>query len=104
MSTSLLLFCWHRLALLKATGCDRLPSVLQVTWHPSETNVLASSGLDGSVVVFKTDGTKVKVLQHSSASSCCAWAKEGYLLATTSEAGAVYMWVICSNYLVGPYL
>jgi hypothetical protein len=47
--------------------------------------------LDGSVVAFQTDGSKVKVLQHSSAASGCAWAREGYLLATTSEAGTVYV-------------
>lgn len=63
----------------------------QVTWHPTKPTLLASSSLDGSVVAFQTDGSKVKVLQHSSAASGCAWAREGYLLATTSEAGTVYV-------------
>lgn len=63
----------------------------QVTWHPTKPTLLASSSLDGSVVAFQTDGSKVKVLQHSSAASGCAWARDGYLLATTSEAGTVYV-------------
>lgn len=63
----------------------------QVAWHPTKPTLLASSSLDGSVVVFKTDGSKVKVLQQSSGASCCAWARDDYLLATTSEAGTVYV-------------
>jgi WD40 repeat protein len=64
---------------------------LQVAWHPTKPTLLASSSMDGSVVAFQTDGSKVKALQHSSPASGCAWAQEGYLLATTSEAGAVYV-------------
>jgi len=47
--------------------------------------------MDGSVVAFQTDGSKVKALQHSSGASGCAWAREGYLLATTSEVGVIYL-------------
>jgi hypothetical protein len=47
--------------------------------------------MDGSVVAFQTDGSKLKVLQHSSPTSGCAWARDSYLLATTSETGTVYV-------------
>lgn len=67
------------------------PPLAQVTWHPTKPNVLASSGMDGSVVAFHTDGSKLKVLQHSSPTSGCAWAGDSYLLATTSELGTVYV-------------
>ena len=63
----------------------------QVTWHPTKPNVLASSSMDGSVVAFHRDGSKLKVLQHSSPTSGCAWAGDSYLLATTSETGTVYV-------------
>jgi hypothetical protein len=34
---------------------------MQVAWHPVDAGLLVSSSMDGSVVAFKTDGTKVKV-------------------------------------------
>lgn len=34
---------------------------VQVAWHPVDAGLLASSSMDGSVVAFKADGTKVKV-------------------------------------------
>lgn len=63
----------------------------QVAWHPTKPTLLASSSMDGSVVAFQTDGSKVQVLQQASGASGCAWARDGYLLATTSEAGAVHV-------------
>ena len=65
--------------------------MVQVAWHPTKPTLLASSSLDGSVVVFQTDGSKLKTLQHSSAACGCAWASDSYLLATTSERGTVYV-------------
>lgn len=69
----------------------RVAAGLQVIWHPTKPTLLASSSMDGSVVAFQTDGSKVKALQHSSGASGCAWAREGYLLATTSEVGVIYL-------------
>jgi WD40 repeat protein len=85
-----LLLAWEALIVHPSSCCIGC-ATLQVTWHPTKPTLLASSSLDGSVVAFQTDGSKVKVLQHSSATSGCAWAREGYLLATTSEAGTVYV-------------
>lgn len=78
---------------LQGTGCCVSPALTcaQVAWHPTKPTLLASSSLDGSVVVFQTDGSKLKTLQHSSAACGCAWASDSYLLATTSERGTVYV-------------
>lgn len=64
---------------------------VQVIWHPTKPTLLASCSMDGSVVAFQTDGSKLKVLQQSSPPSGCAWARDGYLLATTSDVGTVYV-------------
>jgi hypothetical protein len=39
----------------------RVVMCLQVTWHPTKPTLLASSSIDGSVVAFQTDGSKLKV-------------------------------------------
>jgi hypothetical protein len=46
---------------------------MQVAWHPVDSGLLVSSSMDGSVVAFKTDGTKVKVraADHSKVSPGC---------------------------------
>lgn len=64
---------------------------LQVTWHPTQPSLLASSSLDGTVVAFQADGSQVKLLTHTSPTSGCAWANQGYQLATTSDSGAVHV-------------
>lgn len=66
-----------------------------MTWHPTKP-CLASCSTDGSVVAFLTDGSKLKVLQQSGAVSGCAWGG-GYLLATTSYAGPVYVYDLNSE-------
>ncbi|WIA17928.1 hypothetical protein OEZ85_009421 [Tetradesmus obliquus] len=66
---------------------------LKVAWHPVDAGLLASSSMDGSVVAFKADGTKVKVLRHAGSTSGLAWHPTNtFQLATTSEAGPVYVW------------
>eukprot|EP00775_Hariotina_reticulata_P007969 gene7969-8167_t len=56
-------------------------------------DLLVSTSVDGSVVAFKTDGTKIKVLRHAAAVSGCAWHPVAAMqLATTSETGTVYVW------------
>ncbi|KAF6263074.1 hypothetical protein COO60DRAFT_1672788 [Scenedesmus sp. NREL 46B-D3] len=66
---------------------------LKVAWHPVDAGLLASSSMDGSVVAFRTDGTKVKVLRHAGSTSGLAWhPTNAFQLATTSEAGTVHVW------------
>lgn len=71
--------------------CTTLYCFVQVTWHPTKPTLLASCSMDGSVVAFQTDGSKLKVLQQSSPASGCAWGRDGYLLATTSDVGTVHV-------------
>jgi WD40 repeat protein len=66
---------------------------VQVAWHPAQPDLLVSTSVDGSVVAFRTDGTKTKVLRHPAAVSGCAWHPSAAMqLATTSETGSVYVW------------
>lgn len=60
-----LLFDAH---LVRSLYC--ISDVIQVAWHPTEPKLLVSSGQDGLVAAFSTDGTRAKVKIGISASHC----------------------------------
>jgi hypothetical protein len=71
----------------------RLTAACRVAWHPSDPQLIASASADGTVCGFRPDGSEAFCLKHGSGVSGCAFSTlQPDLLATTTEAGSVYVW------------
>ena len=65
----------------------------RVAWHPSDPQLIASASADGTVCGFRPGGSEAFCLKHGSGVSGCAFsALQPDLLATTTEAGSVFVW------------
>lgn len=66
-------------------------SVLELTWNPGITNILAACLSDGSMVAFelKTSGVDISTLPPATQATCFCWSPKGKQLVVGCEAGTL---------------